>query len=427
MVQPIETFPLFILFCLLIYKFVSNINVAIIISAVSITSSFYVAQWTLGSHELGFLLIITLLCIFLKVIQESHHIKAPYAFLVIIIILATNAVSYKSIFSMLMIVLGLLLIQVLFNLPKMKPKTNELKLNTIFLIGIVAVLTFNRFVFDVFIPEFVTYYDFSYSSGIDKLFQLQYVSQHSPLDSFHQLTPVSVNYVTVFRSVLMITIILVFVLFAYKFKFDRERKIIFATLFSAITTFIVYDMLGIVQTALMSMVAFIFIAIIIINKKNLYRKIGIIMVLMLVVSNCIVAVNVGNGSYQANQKIDTSTEHLVSSTGWSANHLFTDNDASIYSDVFTRGFINSEYSKIKGNTTYPVDVLSDKEIEYILKLNDTNNDDSSYYILNNHLSHFSIMGWETFMSWDDINAKCPINPNASCIYSNINIKIIRSE
>ena len=428
---PIQMFIFIIIFGLIVYEFIHNFIIAILIAIVSITSSLSVSAWAFSSHPIGFILLFIVLClIILELKTKDMKSAAAYTALMITTIFVINFISYKAMFAIIALLLGLFIIKLLINNryeldgsnKPFKSKLSLISTAALIIVGLAFIFIFNKFFYNVFLPELNDVSNFSNSSAIDKLFSALGLNggQSSSATALYSNIPTIISYVSLIRFVILAFLVIIFLFYIIRIYirkdiFSLNNQLLMATLFAGFAVLAVYVLFGILESTLISYVALILIGLLCVSNLHKFKYIGTLLIILLILSNCIIAGTALNANYQENDGVDVAMTCYETSTNWIINHAIL-SDESISSDVFTAGYINYIYSEETHTVDYRTGVITADDIQHLIGYNETSTLSANYYVINNDLNHFSIMGWETYNSWEKIGFNKTISDEA-IIYS----------
>ncbi len=426
---PIVIIPTFISVLFVLYKLSDNITWASSFSFVFVLSTADVSSWVAGSHQIVLVLFYTLIGLLLiQGIGANRIDRFTLTFLLIVIVMAVNFLSYKITFVVVVMLFSLVALQIISR----RFHINATILhgpNIALIISIASVICLNPFFYDVFIPELLSYHDFSTSSGISKLLVFFNSGSSGQSSGLSQVAPTHISTLSLLRTIAMATFLLIYATyvihgFIVKRKLEIANQVIISILISGVGLFVVYSLFGLAETTVILFATLLLIYFVVNRVSNYHKPLKHMALAILLVANIIAFVASIGGGAPLNNTIDDSYDGMEYASNWSFRNILAAGETSIASDVFTTGFINYQFSTHLEEQTQYVSVLSAKEIRLITSTGAEATFGSEYYVLNAGLEHFSIMGWDKFQSWQQILGEHQLNEELNIIYSSKNVYIL---
>jgi hypothetical protein len=385
-------------------------------------------------HGLGFVLAITLcltLSLYLK--PPSFEKRQALSILIILIVFSLNYISYKMVFFSITIILGVQLVNWLYNFRGRDKSRSQLSLTKLALLSIVFTLAFNQILYQGLIPRLQEASDSPFS-GLDKLILSFYNPKATPFDEYYFTYAVGVrNALTIWLALLLLSVLVTLVYLTYKFYRNKElsdgEMITFGFIIASIGIFVIYNFLGqsafefLVYSGLIGYVLLYSTA----GSSEKHRYLIVTSLFILLALNGYITME----SYEdqlGGIRDNNNFEYAIVPANWYVEKVPYDNQnarGSLYTDVFTGGLIAAEVKKAGLANKYYPRIFSEDQMALLL-LHDgeglKNSDD--VFFINYRLTYFSTENWKAFNSWSNYRSTLNENPLLNAIYSSGDISCV---
>jgi hypothetical protein len=428
---PFQLIPL-ILLIFIIFKNLSNSWIIFsLIILINTTFTYVVGLQVHGIGNVLFFLVIASTILYYKYSYFKQRIIL--FFIILLSIISLNYLSYKSTFITLIFILSLCFIDYFeYHITKLNKnrKSNNLWRTwlNIFLIGIIIILTFNKFFYDNFLPQIKQIY----ISGLQRLIIIFGVNPPNPLgnNGFYYSFPIFLNYIKIIRLVLLGIVFLLCIFFILRQLIKNSNKHlslphkIFLSLFlTSITLLVIFNLLGSFDIALLTFTALFGVLLLYdynfdISKKINKRKFAIIIIIFLITLNTVYYVATKTTYTNVTQRDDNYFSYIKPSANWLKTYSTV--KTQLKTDILTNGYFELELGN--KNTTNYSSILSINDILFITqKTSQHDVSKDNIYAINYRLEFFSIWNWNVLKSLTYIKNEIGSNPNLNKIYSSNSI------
>jgi hypothetical protein len=416
--QPILLVILAITFITIFKKTCTSNFICLSLVGIYFTQSNYPSVFTWGCHEVGIVLLFIIgLISIMRMEKPQHHIQS--SILLIILIISMNFISYKMTFITLcyLTCLGLL---------NLKNKKKNENFTILILIGLVIVLSFNKFFYNSFLPIIKNLTSYSPTSGIEKLFPK---TQKTLLSSFYFENIKVIEYAHVLWLLLIAMALIICSVIVFKKiknnKISLEDNFFVSCLISSILITITYLMLGLPTFTYIILVGLIGFCFIFKESNIFYKQFVIISILTMMIINIFCCVlSIENNSYIGHRD---SFNYISTVSDWYINYNNDqiNNKVAITSDVLTSGYFMKEFYINKISKFYTAKIFSWDQMLFLLgKDKSLPCEFNNKFIINYRLQHFSILGWAKFKSWSHFEKVIKRNVGLNFVYTSGSIDIV---
>lgn len=378
-------------------------------------------------HGLGFVLAITL-CLTLLLYLKSLALEKRQALsiLIILIVFSLNYISYKLVFFSVVLVVGVLVVDWLYNFRWGGESRFRPGLTKLALFSIVFTFAFNQILYQGFIPRLQEASESPFS-GLDKLILSFYNPNATPFDAYYFTYPAGVrNALTAWLALLLLSVLVTTLYLAYKFYRGEElsngEKVTFGFILAGISVFGIYNLLGLsvfeylVYSGLIGYLLLYSIA----RGSTMHRHLVVASLLVLLALNGYITMMSYEDQYRGIRDYN-SFGYVTVPADWYVEKAPYDDpsvEGSLYTDVFTGGLIAAGMKKTELVDRYYPRTFSEDQMALLLLHDDEglkNPDD--VFIINYRLTYFSAESWVTFNSWSNYRSTLDENPLLNKIYS----------
>lgn len=398
----------------------------------------YFAWW---AHGVGFILALLILSIVTLRFRSDKN-QSAMSFILIIVIISINYISYKMTFFAISLISSLQILEWLCHFQTKCKITKKSEFIGLILIGITSVLTFNKVFYDQFIPYARISSEVT-SSGIYKALLFFQRKPSMQLDQFYFRSPTNIGYAnTVWALLILLGIVLSIVILLKKFirkeNFDIGEKVYLTLIMSSLIILIIYTHLGILDISYLmfsGLVGYVVLC----KKDSKNNKIFLIsVILFLLLLNTYTTIERVNSDYYGGMRDWNRGEYINAPSKWYIKYMIDENSKMSLipakSDVFTSGYFAKEIAK-ENITSYTSGIFYNPIVPYIFsrdnmlfffRLNDTFSkvEHKNVFIINYRLNYFAAENWETFSSWLSHRQFIEGNPHLNVIYSSGDIVIV---
>lgn len=348
-------------------------------------------------HGMG-LMIFFLIIILILQRQQKINCSNIFSFLILLSIISVNFISYKATFWVLSVLFMLLILEMWSN--RRRKSIKYIQLNNIFIFAIIIVFSFNSFIYDTALPVLRFYSDTDADNGIYKvlyqLLQLK-IDQSDMLYNcgVYYSCPHINSYIIIVREMLIgVFALIAIIIISINMINDTYdyNDIIFLSLISAgFINIVVYNLMGLFDIKLVTFLSVI--SFLVLYKHNMLKTPVIIVVYILIAMNLIYLVN----SVVCNdvQGDNNYFSYIRPSVNWYKKFEYS--DSVLKTDVLTKGYYIKELSRDE-QVPYPTH-FRPTDILLIIQKSSDESTQSSMYLVNYKLSHFSITGWKILKSF----------------------------
>ena len=402
----------------------------------------YPPIFTGGNHELGFLLLLSMILILLRY-SDNRNLSATSVIMVLLcIVLIINYISYKITFIMIIFLLFLFGLAYLYSKYFYKISENleefdEVVYKSCFpklgivLIPVIIALSINQFFYNSFVPflEDSVYF----SSGLERFFQKigvsAFVSINNPfLVPYYDAASSKLFFFSISRFILIIAGLLICCLIlAHKFlkkeKLLLSEMVFLALTASAIAVFFIYNILGLIETTYLIFCGLMGYGLLYVNLSRFKTLIIAVIMVLSIISIGYTITTIYEDAYVGHRDYNDDS-YMYSPYLWVSSHLDNRN-IDLVSDRFTGDYFI--FQRFRERNTKDLSLPSFREDDLLLLLEPgqiiEKNRKNKYYIINNKLEYFVIDRWMQFKSWKLFKDKIRLNPYIHKIYSSENIDI----
>ena len=286
---PLQSIPFILLFILLIRNItqddLTSPIITIVLALIYLTKFGNVDAVIWWSHGIGFIL--SLLFLFIAILRlKSDKNHQNFSILLILLLISINYISYKMAFFTLILLIGLQINKwFLHTKIQCKEKQNE-KFMSLILIGTIYFFTFNKIIYNEFIPRLRIASEIT-TSSLDKLFIGYKNNPFDPFDIYRFRTPLELRVLnTIWLTLILIGLILLvlvlFHTFLKKKDFSIGEKLIWSLLFSSFIILIIYSFLGATEISLLIFTSIMGYSLLFKKYKRTKNFIVIILILLLI-------------------------------------------------------------------------------------------------------------------------------------------------
>src|SRR3972149_839356 len=422
---PLLSLPIIFLLISIFRFFFKNKNIFVIIAIMIYLTQSLNNRYGLFPHDVGLTLL--LLAIF-SCLYFGRRLKNKkvISILLVTIIISANFISYKTTSLILVFILVLLYLEI------NEDRNLKLELRPIFLTGIVFIFSYNKWLYNNFVPSLIHSNEFASSTGIGKLLLEFFYTKQDDISRFFFHRPYEI---TIFHTIWMIVIFINLLLlgrFLIKkilknIKLSIEEKIIISIGISGILVLIIYTSLGFAEIGTIVLVGLIGYGI----TYDINKKFIIISLITLLLLNFGINIVANNSGYYGGQKDQNNFLYISPLFNWYNGHVNNSRNNVAVMDIFTGGYFKKEYSKL--DTYKPIAIFSRDRVLMILdpynysqliKENPTIVSYNVYDIVNYNEHYFTINGWDLFKSWSNYRKDIDENPYFKKIYSSGDIDVL---
>lgn len=412
-------------FIILLFSIYNNINndkiicsiIVLIVTTYSFTSNFLVF-WV---HGVGFLLFLTVILSTIVLYRSNNINTRAASFLIIILcVLSVNYMSYKATFWVLSFLLSFAFIEWFkyYSIESdhvIKSTRNSRSLKNAALIGVILTLSFNKFIYNSFIPTMKVYHEFT--MGAQKIFSMLHNDPSDPLNNVYYSFPSVVTYITFMRIVLISLILFLFIIKIIKIisardieHFNLVISLFIVLLFIGTANFFIYNLLGLFDLVLLTHAGFI--ALLAIYKYDM-KKLAYAFIIALVVMNAIY--QTAAYTYTVAPKDVNHFDYIKPSVDWYISHGI-DMGFELRTDELTKGYYIKELAGER-MLNYPISLYSRDVLFIIQKSAIYNPSTPTLYVINYKEPHFSVENWKVLKSLGCYRSEIESNSHLNKIYT----------
>jgi len=404
----------------------------------------YPPTFTGGCHELGLVLLLSMVSILLIYSNRSLPLISVTTIL-LFIALIINYISYKITFITIIFLLSLFGLICLYH---RFPHKNEnasgerygivgkpnLSVLGVVLIPVIIGFALNQFFYDSFVP--VLENSMHYSSGLERLLQNLEIGAPASVDNpsltpYYDTSSAELYFLAVSRFILIVASLPVFGLiiarkFLRKEKITSNERIFLALTVSATAVLVIYNLLGNFETTYLVFCGLMGYGLLYVNLKRFRTHITTAIIVLSVISVGYTCVIIYEDAYAGHRDYNDDS-YMYPPYRWVASHFDLQN-TNLVSDRFTGDYFIFQRYKEKGTKDLGLpsfrtdDLLLLLEPQQVIEGNHRN----KYYIINNKLEYFVIDSWYQLKSWELIQDRISHNPHINEIYSTGAIRIVDS-
>ncbi len=368
-------------------------------------------------HGLGFILFF-LIVLSLSILYRAKNANIHNSSFIIIILslISLNYISYKAAAWVFSLLVTLLFIEYAKHfLMGTNQKTIKTFIN-IFLLAIIIILSFNKFFYDVFLPQLRSIDSF----GIEKLLFLFYKDAFDPLSNYNLYYIIPELYVMIVRELIIVIFVLLYFIEIFKVInkdkiFDVENKIFLSLFCTGLLNLFIYNLLGLFDLKLLTYIGLF--TFLILHKKYRKKRLVYIFTIILIAMNVIYQVTayVNNDA----QRDDNYFIYIRPSLNWYISHGI---ELKLKTDVLTKGYYIKEIAN--KNVEYPTHFSPDDILFMVQKPFFISSDENIIYAVNYKVEHFSITGWKILKSFKYFKNEIESNPHLNKIYTSSDSRIV---
>jgi hypothetical protein len=439
---PLIFLPLALLLATVLRTIFHGDNVYLLIFIAYVLPIGYPPIFTGGSHELGFLLLLSMILILLTYSDDRNLSATSVITILLCIVLIINYISYQTTFVMIIFLLFLFGLTYLYS--KYFYKTSENleepdkvgykpyfpKLGIV-LIPFIIAFSINQFFYKSFMPflEDSVYF----SSGLERFFQAIGVGGPASVDNpflvpYYDAASSELFFLSIFRFILIIAGLLIcWLILAHKFL--KKEKLLFSEMVflaltvSAVAVFFIYNILGHIETTYLIFCGLMGYGLLYVNLRRFKTYIIAVIVVLSIISIGYTITMIDEDAYVGHRDYNDDS-YMYLPYLWVSSHLDLRN-IDLVSDRFTGDYFI--FQRFRERNTKDLSLPSFREDDLLLLLEPgqiiEKNRKNKYYIINNKLEYFVIDRWMQFKSWKLFKDKIRLNPYIHKIYSTENIDI----
>lgn len=402
------------LFLILLMRNISRHEISILLIIIIITSLYFFDTLMWWSHGIGFIMALTIFYIIILGFHKNH--KSIYIILIMMII-SLNYISYKMMFFMLSILIGLRILQ------KFQSQLRFPGINTVILIGIINALIFNNFFYDTFIPRLRDSQEVA-TLGTYKLFSFLIRDVSDPLNEYYLTSPflylryANIIWLLPIALILILASTILFRKLVNKEELSTSDISIFTLIFSGSLILIIYTYLGISDMTFLILSG-------IIGHMYIYRKYQkfvIASVLTLLMINTYINVEYIRNDLDRGLKDSNFYEYVSVPSEWYIYHVNKQNpNIYLISDVFTGGYVSKEFAR--NDEILAVSIFEGGQALFILRPEMSKKMENAMVMINYRLYSISINNWNSLNSWSVYKQKIYDNRYLDVIYSTGDVDI----
>lgn len=433
---PLQLIPLFVGLAALFTGSTRTAATALLCVGAYLTFSANPSQFNWGYHDLGLVLILTLM-VASKLHRSDHSRKSRLqsTALLMVLIVALNFMSYKMTLVAVIYLASMELLRRIEN-RRLTADTRYRKwsFSTISAFGIVFILSFNEFFYNEFIPvaRLSAEDAYSHSSGLQKLFFGFSAKSEDPLSSYYIQSSSSLLLEHTLWLVILATG-LIWGLYLVLGRMKQKRRIsvreedFIGLLGCAALIMVVYTFLGLSELLLVILVGLLGYLLLSNVSRNRLVRLSIVAVTAMVALNAISAYQASEQGIQSGQRSHSYFDYVNPAAEWCI--LSNDPDIVTYTtDVFTLGFIDKAAVE-KGFGSDMHLVLFDRgQLQSLLNpdynLTTRNVGSEDIYIINYGLDHFETNGWENYESWSNSHESIDESRLFDVVFSSGDVEIL---
>ncbi|MEA1998342.1 MAG: hypothetical protein U9N61_03320 [Euryarchaeota archaeon] len=426
---PYDTLPFLFIslipFIFLLFSIYNNINnnkiicsiIVLIATTYSLTSNF-LAFWV---HGIGFLLFLTVILSTIILYQSNNINTRAASFLIIILsVLSVNYMSYKATFWVLSFLLSFAFIEwfeyyIIKSNYVIKSARNLRSFKSATLIGVILTLSFNKFIYNSFIPTVKVYHEFTI--GAQKIFSMLHSDPSDPLNHLYYSFPSVVTYITFMRIVLISLILFLVIIKIIKIISTRDIEhfnltihLFIALLLIGTANFFIYNLLGLFDLVLLTHAGFI--ALLAFYKYNM-KKLAYAFIIALVVMNVIY--QTAAYTYSVAPKDVNHFEYIKPSVNWYISYGIG-MGFELRTDELTKGYYIKELADER-TLNYPISLYGRDVLFIIQECTMYNPSTHTFYVINCKEPYFSVENWNVLKSLGCYSGAIESNLHLNKIYT----------
>lgn len=405
----------------------------------------YPPTFTGGCHELGFVLLLSVVSILLTYSVNRNLSSTSVAMVLLCIALIINYISYKITFVMIIFLLFLFGLTCLYYRHSHKvgevlgerrgvvDKPNLSKLGIV-LIPVIIGLALNQFFYDSFVP--VLENSVYYSPGLERLLQNIGIGTPASVDNpclvpYYDASSPRLYFLAVLRFILIVASLPVCGLiiarkFLRKEKVTSNERIFLALTISATAVLVIYNLLGNFETTYLVFCGLMGYGLLYVDIRRFRTLITTAIVVLSVISVGYTCTMIYEDAYVGHRDYNDDS-YMYPPYRWVASHVDLQN-TNLVSDRFTGDYFI--FQRFKEINTKDLGLPSFRTDDLLLLLEPQQvigeNRKNKCYIINNRLEYFVIDSWYQFKSWKLIQDKISPNPHINEIYSTGAVRIVNT-
>lgn len=439
---PLLLVPLVLLSATVLRAMFHGKNLYLLILVAYLLPVGYPPTFTGGCHELGFVLLLSMVSILLMY-GGNHNLSSTSVTMTLLCIgLIINYISYKVTFVMIVLLFSLFGLIYMYHLYSHRGKRHRIVNESNFpILGVVLIplivgLALNQFFYDSFVPVLES--SVNYSSGLARLLQNIGIGTPASVDSscsllapYYDNSSPRLYFLAILRFILIIASLPVCgLIIARKFlkteKVSPNEWIFLALTVSAVAVLVIYNLLGNFETTYLVFCGLMGYGLLYIDLKRFRPLITVAIVVLGIISVGYTCTMICENAYVGHRDYNDDS-YMYPPYRWVASHVDL-RDTSLVSDRYTGDYFifqrfNEKNTKDLGLPSFRTDdLLLLLEPQQIVEENRKNR----YYIINNRLEYFVIDMWYQFKSWGELQAKISPNPHINEIYSTGVVRIVNT-
>ncbi len=335
------------------FRFSNSILIGFLVTITYLIFSTNPIMFTIGMHEMGLLLLLTILLLVLirnnANIFGKIQISRSSSILIIFILILLNLYSYKLTFVAIFI-LGFYFIIDTYYYRENKFNNKSISVFTIFLIGCIIVFSFNKFIYNHFLPVLSDPELISSTTGIFKLMLQFSGGSETVSNQFLYSNPTNLLLFKILYYGIVIFIVIsfisVYIIFRKKTN-SLSIKIAISFCFAGLAILLIYSIIGLADSSILLISGFVLTCVVYKeSKRKTKRNVFIVTIVLLIICVTINLITIDTNHYSG-QKTESGFDYLHDPSGW----YIEKTDDNYATDVLTMGYIILE-----GSTNYPNDV-----------------------------------------------------------------------
>lgn len=398
--------------------------ISLVLVFIYITQSSF-PRFGLFPHNVGFILFLAV--ILLTIYVDKNKNRHAASLLLIITMISLNFMSYKLTFYMIVFIIFMSIV-------------NKRSFVLIALISIIFTFSFNKFLYNTFLPTMKMASDLRSSFGVEKLFSLlsnKLRNPNDPLSEYYLNTPIEIKYAYIFWLLIVIIGLILSTAYIIKKYIKREKfsvgdNIVLGLNVSSISIFSIYNILGLADVSFLIFTGIVGYIIVFQFRSKNYKRLVLVNILLLLVLNIYANIETVHYDHYIGQKDKNYFQYMNPVTKWYFRYITNDFKNHTVTDVLTRGYFMKEVVKNNISDNYHPELFSRDHISLLLKPENVlieKNSDFKFYEIRSIVNYreepyFSIGGWDNFNSWSNYKKIIEANKYVKNIYSSGDVDIL---